>query len=171
LADKRQVQLQEPEALPVQSLLVDAGQIRTVLTALLRNAVEAPPPAGWARLGVDQPPDGGLTFVVEDSGPGPGPADREHLFDPFYCGRKAGRGQGLGLATAWQLARLHDGEVRFQGDGPTRFLLVLPAQAVHAPGRNGYCDPPDEGQGEPETEAAGGLALLAGNGNGISAAG
>jgi signal transduction histidine kinase len=171
LANERQVQLQGPEALPLETLFVDAGQIRTVLTALLRNAVEAPPAEGWARLGVDQAPDGGVTFVVEDSGPGPAPPDREHLFDPFYCGRKAGRGQGLGLATAWQLARLHDGEVRFYSDGPTRFVLVLPAEAVYAPGRNGYRDPPEEGPGGPETAPAAGLALLAANGNGIPSPG
>jgi two-component system NtrC family sensor kinase len=171
LAEERQVQLQGPETLPLLTLLVDAGQIRTALTALVRNAIEAPPAAGWARLCVDQPPDGGLLFVVEDSGPGPGTADREHLFDPFYSGRKAGRGQGLGLATAWQLARQHDGEVRFHSDGPTRFLLELPAGAICAPGRNGYRDPPPQGQGEPATQAAQGLVLLAASGNGIPSPG
>ena len=49
---------------------------------------------------------------LEDNGPGPTPLDREHLFDPFYSGRKAGRGPGLGLPAAWQLARQHGGDVR-----------------------------------------------------------
>ena len=37
----------------------------------------------------------------------PGLPQREHLFDPFYSGRQAGRGRGLGLPTAWRLARAH----------------------------------------------------------------
>src|SRR5205814_621844 len=98
-------------------LLVDPAQMRTVLTALIRNAIEAAPPAGWARLSIEQTPNG-LALVMEDSGPGPTLADREHLFDPFYSGRKAGRGRGLGLSTAWQLARLHGGLVRFDGTEP-----------------------------------------------------
>jgi len=74
----------------------------------------------------------GVSVVVEDSGPGPTALDREHLFDPFYSGRRAGRGSGLGLPTAWQLARQHGGDVRFDASetGPTRFVLTLPADSV-----------------------------------------
>ena len=54
--------------------------------------------------------------------------DREHCFDPFYCGRSAGRGRGLGLPTAWQFARQNGGDVRHEptADGPTRFVLTVP---------------------------------------------
>jgi hypothetical protein len=50
------------------------------------------------------------------------------MFDPFYSGRQAGRGRGLGLPTAWRLAREHGGHVYFaeRADGPTRFALRLP---------------------------------------------
>jgi len=67
-------------------------------------------------------------MIVEDSGTGPTQAQREHLFDPFYSGRQAGRGRGLGLPTAWRLAREHGGDVRFDSvsGGPTRFILSLP---------------------------------------------
>ena len=41
-----------------------------------------------------------------DSGKGIGPAEGTHLFDPFFCGRQAGRGLGLGLpAQPGSLAR------------------------------------------------------------------
>jgi signal transduction histidine kinase len=132
LADERQVRLQGPEPVPSLTLNVDPGQMRTVLSALVRNAIEAAPAAGWARLQIGRTPDDGLAFVIEDSGPGPTATDREHLFDPFYSGRKAGRGRGLGLPTAWQLARQHHGDVRFEGGSPTRFVLELPAEAVSA---------------------------------------
>jgi signal transduction histidine kinase len=132
LAEERQIRLTSSELPATLTLLVDPAQIRTVLTGLLRNAIEAAPANGWASLTVDCHPQDGVTMVVEDSGPGPSGADREHLFDPFYSGRNAGRGRGLGLPTAWQLARQHGGEVRFEPctTGPTRFVLALPAEAV-----------------------------------------
>jgi signal transduction histidine kinase len=52
------------------------------------------------------------------------------MFDPFYSGRPAGRGRGLGLPTAWRLARENGGDVVFdeQCSGPTRFILSLPRE-------------------------------------------
>jgi signal transduction histidine kinase len=106
----------------------DRQQIRTALTCLLRNAIEAAPPEGWARVRLEAPSPDDLELVVEDSGSGPALPQREHLFDPFYSGRTAGRGRGLGLATAWRLAREHGGDVRLDSPpgGPTRFVLRLP---------------------------------------------
>ena len=37
--------------------------------------------------------------------------EREHLFDPFYSGRQAGRGLGFGLSKCWQILRLHGGTI------------------------------------------------------------
>jgi two-component system, NtrC family, sensor kinase len=132
LADERQVRLgceQPPAAL---TLLVDPGQIRVAVSALLKNAIEAAPAGGWASLRVECELRRGVSVIVEDSGPGPTALDREHLFDPFYSGRRAGRGRGLGLPTAWQFARLHGGDVRFEQSetGPTRFVLTLPGSTV-----------------------------------------
>jgi signal transduction histidine kinase len=72
-----------------------------------------------------------IELIVEDSGPGPEAHQREHMFDPFYSGREAGRGRGLGLSIAWRLARQLGGDIRFEeiAGGPTRFVLSLPMQA------------------------------------------
>src|SRR5262249_43626310 len=113
-------------------LEADPSQIRTALACLLRNAIEAAPsgpnPAGWASIRLASPNEEQVEIVVEDNGPGPAAVEREHLFDPFFSGRPAGRGRGLGLPTAWRLARQHGGDVRFSrpADGPTRFILTLP---------------------------------------------
>jgi signal transduction histidine kinase len=144
LADDRQVRVTRDELAAGISLVVDPGQMRTTLTALLRNGIEAAPAGGWASIRYHKD-SAGISFVVEDNGPGPTPADREHLFDPFYSGRKAGRGRGLGLSTAWQLARQHGGDVAFAGipGEPTRFVLTLPDDALaedHTPERNGTLD-------------------------------
>lgn len=184
LADERQVAVQAPSTLPPLTLDVDPGQMRTMLVALVRNAVEAAPPAGWVRVTVDYRADGHLHFAVEDSGLGPTALDREHLFDPFYSGRKAGRGRGLGLPTAWQLARQHNADLQIDGEGPTRFLLVLPPEAICSALRNGVHPPtPAEAYHDgalalsscpafPVSSATDpGLVLLAPGGNGIPAHG
>ena len=49
-------------------------------------------------------------------------------FDPFYSGREAGRGAGLGLPKAWRLVELSGGTVLLDsrpGQG-TRVSILLP---------------------------------------------
>ena len=131
LAGQKHIQLRCTD--PDQSihLHVDPEQVRTALQCLLRNAIEAAPSGGWASLCIETPAKDSLDFIIEDNGGGPTPAQRDHLFDPFYSGRQAGRGRGLGLPTAWRLARENGGSVRFDGlsDGPTRFILSLAREA------------------------------------------
>jgi signal transduction histidine kinase len=144
-AEQRKVRLVCPESPAALTLHADPGQAHTALRCLVRNAIEAAPPEGWAGVRVEAGDDG-VDLIVEDSGPGPAAGEREHLFDPFYSGRKAGRGRGLGLSTAWRLAREHGGDVRYcqaDGDGgPTRFVLRLPRGP--APGAG---EPPAERNG------------------------
>jgi two-component system, NtrC family, sensor kinase len=132
LAEDRKVNIACPESAPNLGIRVDPIQIRLALNNLLKNAIEAAPAEGWASLRVERETDGTLSFVVEDNGPGPQGAVREHLFDPFYSGRSAGRGRGLGLSAAWRLARQHGGDVRFDAAavGVTRFVLSLPADLI-----------------------------------------
>jgi signal transduction histidine kinase len=105
---------------------VDAEQMKTALGCLVRNALEAIPPGGWVRLTVQV--GARVEVHVEDSGPGPRPEQVPHLFDPFYCGRSAGRGKGFGLPVAWRLARQQGGDVVYvaRPGQPTRFTLSLP---------------------------------------------
>jgi signal transduction histidine kinase len=114
---------------------VDLHQMRTCLVNVLRNAVDAAGPDGWVRVAASADDDR-VTLVVEDSGPGPKPNQAAHLFDPFYSGRTAGRGRGLGLSVAWRLAQINGGSLRhepLQGS-PARFVLTLPT-ADHVPAR------------------------------------
>jgi signal transduction histidine kinase len=112
---------------------VDLRQLTIALSALIRNGVEAAPAGGWVRVTSTFRPDR-LDVVVDDSGPGPDERSVPHLFDPFYSGRAAGRGRGLGLPAAWRLARAHGGDVRYVPvpGGPTRFVLTLPSGVAAA---------------------------------------
>lgn len=143
-ATQRQVQLVCPPAECPCKVEADSRQARTALTAVLRNAIEAAPADGWAGIRIDAGAGDRVDFVIEDNGPGPASVQREHLFDPFYSGRQAGRGKGLGLAIAWQLARINQGELRFEMTArPTRFVLTLPkhSEPIATNGANHVSEP------------------------------
>lgn len=130
LAASKQVKIEIVARPERQAVLVDPEQVRSALSCLLRNAIEAAPEEGWTRLALLEPgPADRVEVFVEDSGTGPAPEQRPHLFDPFYSGRSAGRGKGLGLPLAWRLIRQQGGDVFLEPvrlGQPTRFVLSLP---------------------------------------------
>ncbi|HZZ79154.1 MAG TPA: ATP-binding protein, partial [Gemmataceae bacterium] len=128
LAQDRKVRLVCQELGRDEMVRGDVAQVRVALTGLLRNAIEAAPVGGWAGIRYQKRDAETLDLIIEDDGAGPPALLREHMFDPFYSGRNAGRGRGLGLPTAWRLARQQGGDVRFDGhhNGATRFVLTLP---------------------------------------------
>jgi signal transduction histidine kinase len=132
LAKARQIRLDVTARDRPIRVHVDPEQVRLALTCLVRNAVEAAPATGWARLRLAEPKDGKVEAIVEDSGPGPDVEQYPHVFDPFYSGRTAGRGRGLGLPIAWRLACLQGGAVRLEpprAGQPMQAVLVLPCLA------------------------------------------
>lgn len=132
-AQAGQIQLEGPSPFDLRMQL-DREQFQTALTAVLRNAIEAQSGPGWVRVSVAVQGGTGLVEIaVEDGGPGPTQEQVPFLFDPFYSGRAAGRGKGLGLPVAWQLVRQLGGELRYNRPvgGPTRFLFRFPIG--HAP--------------------------------------
>jgi C4-dicarboxylate-specific signal transduction histidine kinase len=75
--------------------------------------------------------------VVEDNGKGITATEAAHLFDPFYCGRQAGRGLGLGLPRAARIVSQAGGEIRWHGapGQGTTFHVHLPLSGLpRAPG-------------------------------------
>lgn len=131
LATEREVEI-EIEAVSAPLWIdVDPRQLNMAISAIIRNGIEACPAGGWVRVATLFCPDQ-LEIIVEDSGPGPDKSAQVHLFDPFFSGRAAGRGRGLGLPAAWRLARQHGGDVVFVPveHGPTRFVLTLPASVA-----------------------------------------
>ncbi len=95
-------------ALP--EIAADPDAVRHLTEILLRNAIEATPSGGtvevrWSLHGDE------LAGSVVDTGKGIGAGEAAHLFDPFYCGRQAGRGLGLGLARAARITELSGGNL------------------------------------------------------------
>ncbi len=129
LAEQRHVRLEAHAGTARVRVHADREQVKSALIHLLRNGIEAAPVEGWTRIVLSAPAHGRVEVSVEDSGSGPNELQRAHLFDPFFSGRSAGRGRGLGLPTAWRLAGLQGGDVRFDPPRlgvPTRFILGLP---------------------------------------------
>jgi signal transduction histidine kinase len=133
LALEHKVRVDAPQFGPSVLAHADPGQLRTVLNCLVKNAIEAAGATGWVAARLEREGSELLHVLIEDSGSGPDRRQRDHLFEPFYSGREAGRGHGLGLPIAWRLAREQGCSVRFVPlpHGPTRFVLTLPL--LHAP--------------------------------------
>jgi len=105
----------------------DEMQLRQALQHLLRNALEASGSEATIVL-MARMQQNHCEIIVEDGGRGPDPAIVPHLFDPFFSGRSAGRGRGLGLSVAWRLAQQNGGDVSYapSPNHPSRFVLRLP---------------------------------------------
>ena len=85
------------EAVP--AAWTDPDALRHLADILIRNAVQATPSGGKIQVGSRLQKDELLWWFL-DSGRGLDSAEAAHLFDPFYCGRQAGRGLGMGLPRA-----------------------------------------------------------------------
>jgi signal transduction histidine kinase len=131
------IQAEIPEGRPWS--WTDPDPLRQVAEVLVRNAIEATPTGGAVRV-VAAGDTRRLDWTVRDSGAGLDEPSARHLFDPFFCGRQAGRGLGLGLPRAARFVGLAGGELRWRsspGRGTT-FHLTLPLP----PGPNPSGEPP-----------------------------
>lgn len=113
------------------SVWADRDQLLVALRALVENALEALGRGGRVEIAVWTSPDCMCGFRVTDTGPGVPAEARSRLFDPYYSGREAGRGLGLGLCKAWRIATDHGGRLSLdeQFSPGARFVLELPRHA------------------------------------------
>jgi two-component system, cell cycle sensor histidine kinase and response regulator CckA len=75
-------------------------------------------------------------LAVEDSGTGIEEATLDHLFEPFFTTKDVGNGVGLGLATAYGIAKQSGGTIAIStelGAGST-FSVYLPASDAASKG-------------------------------------
>ena len=135
-AEARGVRLvEEPrDGGPPTRTWTDPDALRHLVETLLRNALEATPRGGTVTVSIGS--DAGvLRGSIQDNGRGIGALEGPHLFDPFFCGRQAGRGLGLGLPRIARMIALSHGELRWHstpGQG-TLFQFTLPQAAPPPP--------------------------------------
>jgi signal transduction histidine kinase len=120
-----------PAPSPVE-VCVDPAQIGEALRLVAVNAFEAVTAGGRVTFEVQRREGSGAgghcALVVADDGPGMDADTVRRAFDPFFSGREAGRGIGLGLPKAWRLVDINAGTIEVEsapGRG-TRVSIVVP---------------------------------------------
>jgi signal transduction histidine kinase len=115
-----------------ERLVADPDRLRTALTNLLVNALEAMAETAREdhRLEVRVEAcaeDGGFAISISDTGPGVPPELRERIFYPFFTTRD--HGSGVGLAEAQKVVAGHGGVIEVDGrpGGGATFRIHLPA--------------------------------------------
>jgi signal transduction histidine kinase len=128
-AATREIGLQLTLAPGALNIVADPEQLHVAIKAVITNAIEAIGHVGKVSIlaGEETEPKRALV-EISDTGPGISPEIREHIFDPFYSGREAGRGLGFGLSKCWRIVSEHGGDIvvaSVPGQGAT-FTIFLP---------------------------------------------
>ncbi|MFN0075416.1 MAG: response regulator [Prosthecobacter sp.] len=133
-------------------IAIDGGQVRRLLSNLIRNAEQAQPNGGEIIIRCFAPDHAemfpgemvtdtnfqpsGLAIEVEDKGEGIAPDHLTHIFEPYFSTRKADNATGLGLTVCESIAKAHGGSLTVRSDlgrGTTvRFYLPLDSDAEEA---------------------------------------
>lgn len=125
-------------------VMADEAQLERVLINLVTNARDAMPTGGTVDIRVelgdpeaavrdaypDLMPGAHVRLSVRDSGVGMDAATKARVFEPFFTTKGAGRGTGLGLASAYGVVRQSGGQIVVDselGVGST-FHVFLPAR-------------------------------------------
>lgn len=88
----------------------DRRQLRQVFLNLFLNAIQAMPGGGTLKIAASKTSDGGVSILVDDTGPGIPKEHLSHIFDPFFTTKEAG--SGLGLAVVHGIISRHGGRIK-----------------------------------------------------------
>jgi PAS domain S-box-containing protein len=123
-------------------VLVSPGKLQTVIFNLVANARDAMPDGGQLRLQLSNcyanerplglPPKDYVALTIRDTGKGMTPEVLARAGEPFFTTKERGRGTGLGLASAYDLADQCGGRISIDsalGKGAA-VTLHLPRAAV-----------------------------------------
>src|SRR6202795_4119476 len=120
------IDLESPSVLP--AVRADNNQLLQVFYPLISNAVDAMESFGGGVLLIRTLREKG-NVVIEFSDTGPGMAEPDKVFDPFYTTKPVGKGTGLGLSICYGVMQEHGGTIRGfnRSEGGCTFRLELPA--------------------------------------------
>lgn len=133
LAEKKGLSL-KARLKPAQ-IMGDAALLTQLINNLIMNAMTYNKPEGKIRVSVD-PVEGGVSFIVADTGFGISPADCDRLFERFYrvdkSRTRAVGGTGLGLSICKSIVVAHGGWIdvkSIEGKG-SEFRVWFPSEKV-----------------------------------------
>lgn len=127
LAAEQKVEVAFAASADIPLVPADATALAEAVQAVLKNSLEACSEGGRIDIRLVAERDA-VTIIIVDNGPGIPESIRPHIFDPYFSGREAGRGLGLGLSKCWRIMDEHGGSIAVEsapGEGAT-FKLRLP---------------------------------------------
>jgi len=133
--DRRKIALVTEWDHQIEKVEADSQQLQEVFHSLIENALDAMPDGGTLVIRVSPhtelgQPDHRTSVAVDliDTGCGMSAAQLEQIFQPFFTTKRAGRGTGLGLASALETMRAHGGQIQVASEPEkgSRFTIVLP---------------------------------------------
>ena len=116
------------------SVVLDQDQIVDAILNVLTNAqhaVEEADRPGLVELEVGET-EGLIRIIIRDNGTGISPEISSNIFDPFFTSRQFGKGIGLGLTIAREIARIHDGDILVESDGATGTTVSIELPVVQS---------------------------------------
>ena len=130
LAEKKSITLTAENLIPLE-IQADEQKIKQLVLILVDNAVKYTPDNGSVTVKMWQVNKARVAFSVEDTGIGISAEDKDKIFDRFFRVDKARSramgGNGLGLAIALEIVRMHHGNITVDsvlGSG-TKFTVEL----------------------------------------------
>lgn len=107
----------------------DESLLVRMLAEIVVNGAQAAGPGGHVNVRVERSEEDEPAYeiIVTDTGPGFSPVERQRARVPYYSGREAGRGLGMGLSVADRIARDHGGAITIGYSRPTTLRVLLPA--------------------------------------------
>ena len=130
IAEKKNIRLSGEDFRKVM-INADEQKIKQLAIILVDNAIKYTPEGGVVLVRLEKVDDTRAVFAVMDTGIGIAPEDLDKVFERFYRVDKARSremgGNGLGLAIAWEIVKLHDGNISVAsklGEG-TKFTVEL----------------------------------------------
>ena len=108
--------------------LGDAQQLQQVFLNILNNAYDAVQETkqhGQIRI-LTRRTEEMIEVTISDNGPGI--AEPQRVFDPFYTTKHPGKGTGLGLSICYGIVRAHSGEIQCANneEGGSTFVVRVP---------------------------------------------
>ncbi len=141
-ARESEIQIQYELCSSSSKIKGDSNQICSALMSIAENAIEAMSGDGkliistwiedasdrhWNNFGNHSHQAQRIVVAVTDTGKGIEKSVRSMLFDPFFTTKNEGMGIGLGLASAYGIAKVHGGDIEVDsGENGTTFRMWFP---------------------------------------------
>jgi len=133
--DRQRITLATEWSYQIEKVEADSQQLHEVFHSLIENALDAMPDGGTLVVRVSPYTASGepahrpwVAVELIDTGCGMSGEQLVQIFQPLFTTKRAGRGTGLGLASALETVRAHGGDIKVESalKKGSRFTIELP---------------------------------------------